>query len=114
MLKIRGEGKTKERRDQRDRSWRQVLQNVKVDSFKSSGASGNLGKKNGFKFLEIGKKTVLLKLWSFEVITKKLEEFISRACCSSLISELTQWERVRERWFGRARKIRKYSDSRLG
>lgn len=58
-----------------------------MDSFKSLGVSGNFGKKNGFKFFEIGKKIVLLKLWSFEVIIKKLEEFISRVCCFLLILE---------------------------
>ena len=61
-------------------------------------------------FLVMRKKTLLPKLWSFEVITKEIGGIhISCTCFCPLKSKLSQCKRVRVGWFGHARKIRKYS-----
>lgn len=58
-------------------------------------------------FLAMRKKTILLKLWSFEVIRK-----FPSVVFVFLIDIKAQWKRVRVGWFAHARKIRKYSTVR--
>lgn len=59
------------------------------------------------EFLEIGKQTILLKLWSFEVIAKDIGGiYLGCTGFSSLKLKLHQWKRVRVGWFGHAGKMR--------
>lgn len=67
------------------------------------------------EFLEIGKQTILLKLWRFEVIAKEIEGiYISCTGFSSLKLKLPSVEKSESRMVWECRKDEKYPDCGMG